>query len=196
MEQSADGNSLLLTAQGGVKLAFGDAGALTAGLGFHRYDDAAGNTPFYNGKPKGNSVDAAGNYLFDYALLEVFAEYKTELGDWPLAIFGEWVRNTEASAEDTAYAIGARLGSAKEVGSMQFAYSWQDTEADAVIGTFNDSNFAGGNTNASGHLLKAAYALRDNLTLAATVIAAERGGFAGNARDYDRVVLDIGFSFP
>jgi hypothetical protein len=44
--------------------------------------------------------------------------------------------------------------------------------------------------------LKAAYALRDNLTLAATVIAAERGGFAGNARDYDRVVLDIGFSFP
>lgn len=194
-ERSASDDSLLLTAQGGVELAFGGNATLTAGAGYYEYTNIVGNAPFHDGSANGNSVDAAGNYIFDYSLIELFAEYRTEMRGWPLTVFGEWVQNTEAAVEDNAYALGAEIGETKGPGSYQVSYTWQDTEADAVIGTFNDSDFAGGDTDARGHLLKGRYALRDNVTLGATLIIAELGEFSGNERDYDRVMLDIEFSF-
>lgn len=194
-ERSSADDSLLFTAQGGVKLALSEGNTLTTGLSYYSYSNTAGNEPFFNGDPSGNTVDLAGNYVNDYRIIELFAEYKTTLGDWPVTVYADLVQNTEANDQDSAFAIGANFGRASAPGTYQFGYAWHDTEADAVVGTFNDSDFAGGDTDASGHFIKAKYALRENVKLGGTLIISERGEFAGNEQDYDRIMIDLEFSF-
>ena len=194
-EDSADEDVFIYSAQAGLKFNLGDTGTLTTGFSYFEYTDVAGKEPFFKGRAKGNSVDVDGNYLFDFSIVEWFAEYKTRFRDLPLTVFGEWTRNTEVDLEDTAYAIGIKLGSTKEQGNTQFSYAYHDTDADALIGTFTDSDFAGGNTDSKGHFIKTKFALRDHVVLGGTLIIAKLGEFSGNERDYDRIMIDIEFSF-
>lgn len=191
----AGDDSLLLTVQGGLNLPLGESRSLITGAGFYDYADTAGNAPFHNGKPGGNSIDASGNYRFDYAMLELFAQYRAALGSQPASLFGAWVRNTAIGSGNTAYALGAKIGSTAAQGNVQFAYTWQDTEADAVVATFNDSDFAGGRTAASGHLFSLSYAVHENVTLGATAILSRRLDSTGGTPDYDRVMLDVAVAF-
>jgi hypothetical protein len=78
---------------------------------------------------------------------------------------------------------------------MQFSYAWYDTEADAVMGIFTDSDFGGGNTDSKGHFVKARYGLTRNIALNGTFIISEIEMFRNNPHDYDRVQLDIEFLF-
>ncbi len=194
-EDSAAEDVFIYAAQAGLKFNLGDNGSLTTGVGYFDYTDVAGAVPFFQEQAKGNSVDANGNYLFDYSILELYAEYKKQFMDLPLTIYAEWTHNTEVDFEDTAYTIGVKLGSSKRQGDMQFSYAYRDTEADALIGTFTDSDFAGGNTDSNGHFIKANYLLRENVVLGVGLIIAKLGKFAGNERDYDRIMLDIEFRF-
>ncbi|WP_156762736.1 putative porin [Woeseia oceani] len=193
--RSAADDSLLFTAQAGRKFLLSEKQTLTAGLGYYAYTNTVGSTPFYDGAAAGNSVDLAGNYLNDYRLLELFAEYKTMLNDLPVTVYADVVQNTAVSVEDTGYAIGVAFGSANAPGKSQFAYAWHDTEADAVVGTYNDSDFANGVTDAAGHFIKAKYAIRDNVKLGGTLIIARHGGYTGDERDYDRIMIDLEFEF-
>lgn len=194
-EDSTDDDVFVYSAQAGLKFNLGDTGTLTTGFSYFDYTDVAGKVPFFKGRAKGNSVDVDGNYLFDFSIVEWFVEYKTRFRDLPLTVFGEWTRNTEVDLEDTAYAFGIKLGSTKEQGNTQFSYAYHDTDADALIGTFTDSDFAGGNTDSRGHFIKARFALRDHVVLGGTLIIARLAEFSGNERDYDRIMIDIEFSF-
>jgi hypothetical protein len=194
-EDSANEDVFIYSAQAGLKFKLGDTASLTTGVGYFDYTDVAGAVPFYNGKGKGNSVDVNGNYLFDYSIMELYAEYKNRFLDLPLTVYGEWTQNTDVDLADTAYTIGVKLGSSKQQGDSQFSYAYHDTEADSLIGTFTDSDFAGGNTDSKGHFIKAKYVLRKNVVLGATLIIAELGEFAGNKRDYDRIMIDVEFKF-
>lgn len=194
-ERGSADDSLLYTLQLGNEFSLGDAGKLTAGLGYFAYTDTIGNSPFFFPAPLGNSVDANGDYLYEYANAEVFAQYDTNLGDWPLRIFAQYTQNQEVSEQDTAYAFGARIGSAKGRGTSQFSWTYMDTEADAVIATFNDSDFGGGRTDSSGHMIKARYMLRDQVSFGGTLFINEVGAFAGNERDYSRIQIDVEFKF-
>ncbi|MDZ7768182.1 MAG: putative porin [Woeseiaceae bacterium] len=106
----AGDDSLLLTVQGGLDMPLGNSRSLITGAGYYDYANTAGNVPFHNGSPGGNSNDASGNYRYDYAMLELFAQYKTALGSLPASLFGAWVRNTAIGAGDTAYALGVKIG--------------------------------------------------------------------------------------
>lgn len=194
-ERSSDSNTMLYYGQGGVTFTLTDESSLTAGAGFFQYDDTAGFEPFFRARANGNTVDADGNYLFDYRNVELFAQYDTKLGRWPLTVFGEWIRNTEVDIEDTAYSAGFIVGKAKKQGTSQFSYAYHDTEADAAVGTFTDSDFAGGNTDSNGHYLRGRYVLRDNLMLGFTLILSEFGEFSGTEVDYDRLMLDFEVRF-
>lgn len=180
--------------QGGLKFDL-EAGKLTTGVSYFDYTDTIGFEPFYDGSPKGNTVDENGDLVYDYNELEVFAQFDTKIGDWPLTVYGDWVQNQEVSIEDTAYTLGFVMGSAQEQGEYQFGLSYQDVEADAVIGTYADSDFGGGGTDVSGLMFKGQYALRKNVTLGLTLIDAEADEFAGNEHDYKRYQLDIEFKF-
>lgn len=194
-ERSSADDSLLYAAQAGMNFDLDDSGKLTAGVGYFAYTDTVGNSPFFDGSANGNSVDGAGNYLFEYRNTELFAQYDTEVGDWPLRVFAHATQNNEVSQEDTAYAFGVKLGSAKKQGSSEYSWTYQDIEADSVIGTYNDSDFGGGGTDASGHILKGKYLLRDKISLGGTLFINDVDRFQGTEHDYTRLQLDIEFKF-
>ena len=194
-ERSSESDSFLYTFQAGAKLDLSDGHALTVGAGYLEYTNTEGFEPFYNGRSKGNTVDADGNYVFDYANYEVFAQYDTKFGDWPFQLYTHWTENTDPDEEDTAYAFGAKLGSAKDKGTMQFSYVYQDIEADAVIGTFNDSDFGGGGTDSDGHMLKYKYAMSKNTFIGGSLFINSIDRFQGVEKDYDRIQIDVEFKF-
>ncbi len=194
-ERSSSDDSLLYALQAGVKYKFANAAALTAGLGYFAYSDTIGNAPFYDGSANGNSVDANGNYINEYKDIEVFAQFDTRLGDWPFRLFVHAARNNEVSVEDTALAFGAKLGSASDKGKTEFSWAYQDLEADAVIGTYTDSDFGGGGTDASGHILKGKYALSKRVSLGGTLFINEVDRFQGTEHDYARLQLDVEVKF-
>lgn len=194
-ERSSSSDSNLLAAQAGAKFALGDNASLTAGIGYFGYSHTVGNEPFWDGNPGGNSVDLAGNYLFDYKDTEVFAALDTKVGDLPLSVYAQYVQNRKVDQQDAAYALGAKLGSAAAPGHWEGSWTYMDVEADAVISTFFDSDFAGGQTDSKGHLIKADYRVSPAISLAATFFINELDRFAGNKHDYDRYQLDVQFSF-
>lgn len=194
-ERSSEGDSMLYAAQAGVKVELGDVGKLTTGLGYFSYTNTMGYEPFHNGRPRGNSVDVDGNYLFDYENIEVFGQLDTAVKDWPLMLFAQYTQNNEVSAQDTAYSFGAALGSVKKKGDMQFVWLYQDIEADAVIAAFNDSDFGGGGTDSKGHILRAKYGFSDKVALGGTFFFNEIDRFQGTEHDYNRVQIDLEFKF-
>ena len=168
---------------------------LTAGAGYFAYTGTTGNEPFYNGRAKGNSVDAQGNYLYEYKNTEVFAQLDTNAGDWPLQIYAHATQNSEAPTEDTAVAVGAQFGSARKQGQAESGWTYQDVEADAVIGTFSDSDFGGGGTDSDGYMLKSRYACSDKILLGGTLFVNNVDRFQGSEHDYNRLQLGVEFKF-
>lgn len=193
-ERSAADDSLLMAAQAGLKFDAAEGNVVTVGVGYFDYSETAGNSPFYDGNPRGNSVEN-GNLVFDYGQLELFAQLDTKLGDIPVSVFADYVQNSDADTNDTGYAFGATFGKASAPGTWEGSIAYQDLEADAVIATFTDSDFGGGGTDASGFTLKAKYALADNWTFGGTLFLNEVEENIGNEHDYTRLQLDLEFKF-
>lgn len=194
-ERSSDDDSMLYAVQVGGKFALGNSAKLTAGIGYFAYTDTIGFEPFYNGRAKGNTVDIDGNLVNEYKDTEVFAQFDTTVGELPLSVYAQWVKNSEVDVEDTARAFGAKIGSAKAKGQWEASWTYMDIEADSVIGTFNDSDFGGGGTDSSGHLIKAKYGLSKKLSLGGTYFINDVDRFQGTEHDYDRLQLDVEFKF-
>jgi len=194
-ERSSSDDSLLFVLQAGYKFAVGENASLTAGAGYFSYSNTVGNEPFYNGRSKGNSVDINGDYIYDYENTEIFAQFDTRVGDWPLKVYAHAVQNNEVSSEDMGFAFGAKVGSAKSDGETEFSWTYQDIEADAVIGTYNDSDFGGGGTDSDGHMLKAKYAVSKKIFLGGTLFLNNVDRFQGSEHDYNRLQLDVEFKF-
>ena len=194
-ERGSSDDSFLYAVQAGGKFPLGDAGKLTAGVGYFAYSDTIGNEPFFNGRARGNTVDIDGNYVFDYKVTEVYAQYDTEVSGWPLSVFAQYAQNNEVSNLDTATALGVKLGSARADGEMEFGWTYQDIEADATIGTFTDSDFGAGGTDADGHIIKAKYAFSRNIFLGGTFFVNDRDVAQGAGVDYNRVQIDLEFKF-
>jgi hypothetical protein len=148
----------------------------------------------------GNShiTDAAGNEVFagDYDLLELFAEFGTEVAGMPVAVFGTWVHNSVAADEneDTGWLAGATINKAKKPGSWQFAYDYRELDLDAAVGQFTNSDFVGGGTGGKGHRFSLSYALAKNVVAVATYHLDEYDG-RNDGADYDRIQADIKLSF-
>ena len=193
-ERSSSDDSLLYAVQAGVKVPVGES-KLTAGIGYFAYSDTIGNQPFYNGRAKGNTIDLNGDYVYDYKNTEVFAQFDAKVGDWPLRVFAHFTQNNEVSTEDTALAYGAKFGSAKNPGDFEASWTYQDIEADSVIGTFNDSDFAGGGTDSDGHMLKVKYGLSKKIALGGTYFINKADRFQGTEHDYSRIQIDLEFKF-
>jgi hypothetical protein len=142
------------------------------------------------------NTSAPGNvYASDYDLVELFAELGTVVGKLPVAVYGDWVKNTVASTgQDTGWLIGTSLNKAKEPGSWQFDYDYREVKADAVVAQFNDSDFVGGGTAGKGHRFSLAYQLTKNVVPALTYFADQYWGRKDNA-DYGRLQADIVVKF-
>jgi hypothetical protein len=194
-ERATSSDSMLFAAQVGTTFDLGKASKITAGVGYFAYTNTIGNQPFFFAIPLGNSVDLEGNYIYEYKDTEVFAEYDTKLGNWPLQVFAHVAQNNKVSDADTAYAVGAKIGEVKDKGTMAFSWTYMDIEADSVIAAFNDSDFAGALTNSSGHLIEIEYGLATNIALGATFYINRLQRIIGAEHDYNRMQLDIELKF-
>ncbi len=142
----------------------------------------------------GNS-NAGGVYASKYDLFELFAEFGTQIGKLPVAVFGDYVVNTAAVRnKDTGWLVGATLNKAKDPGSWQFEYDYRDIQADAVVGQFNDSDFVGGGTGGRGHRFGFSYVLSKNVVPAVNYYLAQYAGHNSNA-DYNRLQADLVLRF-
>lgn len=194
-ERSAANDAIMLGGQFGYRRTLDNGMRVTAGASYYDYLETQGQTPFWNGEAVGNRVDAAGNYLNDFNLAEVFAELRLTAGDRPVTLFADYVVNTEAAGADTGFALGASLGEVSGPRTWRAGYAYQDLEADAVIGTFTDSDFAGGGTDGKGHVVEFNYGLRDRLVLGVRYFLNERGADLGNEHDYNRLQADVMFNY-
>lgn len=195
LDYRADGvDSRLYAVQAGVSLDVQDS-TLRAGVGWFDFTDTDGRAPLYGDDAKGNSVDVEGRYTNDYDIVEIFTEYETSVGARPVTVYAEWTQNTRAASAGTAYAFGASLGKAEKANTAELSWEWRDTEADALVAIFTDSDLGDGRTDSRGHVLEGAYMLTDYLSIGATLIFSEYGMSRGESTDFDRVMIDVEFSF-
>jgi Putative porin len=194
-ERGAEDDSTLYHVQAGLVMPLAAGMKLTAGVGYLAITNTVGNLPFIYALPAGNTVDADGRYVYEYTDAEIYAALDTTLGGLPLQFFAHYVENVEVSNEDTAYAVGILIGKAKQRGEWQAGWHYKDVGADAVVGSFTESDFGGGGTDVEGHVLNARYLLRDGLSLGGTVFLNDAGAYHGNPHDYRRLQLDLEFKF-
>ncbi len=200
-EESGNPDTGLWGLQGYIKHDIGNPTYILAGASFFDYGNiqgAEGLAAEWDDDPEeffGNMSVDPNVYASDFDIVELFCEVGTKVGGTPVAIWGDWVKNTGAvNDEDTGWLIGGKLNQAKTPGSWEFSYDYRDIEADAVVGQFNDSDFIGGGTGGKGHRFGFAYALAKNTKAAVTYFDAQYDRGAGE-KDYDRLQVDIALKF-
>jgi hypothetical protein len=129
-------------------------------------------------------------YLYDYQLTEIFAEAAFRIGDWPAAVFFDYVRNNDADDKNTGWTLGAKMGQAKDRGQMEFYYFYAEKQADSLLGLLTDSDFAGGGTDNKGHFFQFTYGVNKTWSLGAKYFINEIDVSSGSKTDYNRLMLD------
>ena len=194
---SADTKEFTYGAQLGATVDVGDGVKLTGGVGYFHFD-TKGKGVFYGSDTAffGNSFDAlTDTYLFDYNELEVFAQLGFKLAGFPVAVYGDYVKNTDADKYDTGWAAGVSVGAAKARGTWQASAGYQVLDPDAVFGALTDSDFGGGGTDNEGIVLRGAYALSDRVNVAFGYFINTIDQDVGTEQDYDRLQLDLNFTY-
>jgi len=187
--------------QFGTTFSLGPA-SLTTALGYYDFP-TAGSRPFFgdDDEPEffGNS-SLAGRYLYDYQMIELGADLSLDVVDMPLSLFGHFVQNQDPDEYDTGWQAGITLGKASGRGTWQLGYTYQDLEADAVLGLLSDSDFAGGGTDGKGHRLSGALGINKQWNVGFTWFVDNEAGEKnladeGGAVSYDRVQIDTVFKY-
>ncbi len=194
-ESSSGADAGLRAAQAGLKFdAPGGKTTVTVGGGFFDYSNLKGaGTVFKSGEGFGNSLDSQGHYMYDYNLLQAFAEVDMKVRETPLSLFGDFVTNSDPEFANTGWLVGAKIGKAKKTGSWQCRYNYRKIEKDAVLGVFTDSDFRGGGTNGTGHEFGVDAMLASKVKLGASLFLNKQGVYVQN--DYKRFQLDAIFKF-
>lgn len=151
---------------------------------------------------------ANGNTTDEFNLVELFGQMDVIGLPIPLSVYGQYVQNQDAEdfydptakkqyldgGEDTAWLLGLRTN----IGGVALDYNYRDVEANAVVGSLTDSDFASGYTNSSGHKLKAGYDFLTNFNVALTYFMAESNAasrFEPVDANVDTLQLDVSAKF-
>ena len=200
-ERSADAGSALWGVQGGVEVPLADTGVkVVAGVSGFFYTHTVGNEVFVDSEDSfGNSATQVGDDFFydeEYKLVEAFGEVRFAVREVPVAVFFDFVTNTEADEEDTGWLVGVAVGKKKNPGDWDFKLNYREVEKDAVVGAFTDSDFGGGGTNAEGIEVGAGIRLLKNMDLGVTWFSNDLNIASGeDEKEYDRVQIDLKLKF-
>ena len=195
-ERSSDEDSYLAAAEGVLGYDFNDGlSSVSVGGGYFEYVNTSGFGPFYDAdEPMGNSVDANGMYLNDYQLVELFAEFTHKFETVPVVVMGDFVTNTGADSLDTGWLVGLRVGKKDSPGSWDFRYIYREVEKDAVLGTFTDSDFRGGGTDAKGHEIGGGVKVMKNADFNVSYFV-NTIGIDAEELDFNRLQVDLQLKF-
>jgi hypothetical protein len=230
-------DSIMYGAQVGYRIPFSDSVRLTVAGTYFNFDGVQGYNPLFGGSAFGNTTTttaglcsrtlAAGTacLLSDYDIVEGFADLTATVSGRPLRVFLDYAQNTEAEENptageklDTAMAFGVSYGSASATaGTWEFGALYQKIEKDALFGQLLDSDFADGNTDGEGFVLRGGYTIARNWTLNGTLFLNKLSNDVPQTvtvfnsatpapldtiaipgvidRDYKRLQLDLNFRF-
>jgi hypothetical protein len=184
--------------QGYLKNTFEDKSYLLGGMSYYNYGNIQDQNDFAK-VWKGSSsffgnTSVAGDYKYNFEIVEGFAEYGFKVADYPVALFGDYAHNTAAPSDKSdGWLIGTIFNKVKDPGSWQIGYDYRDLDSDAVVGQFSDSDFGGGGTNAKGHRFNFAYQLAKNFQVGLTYFLDERKN--EDKDKYRRLQADLVFKF-
>jgi hypothetical protein len=198
-ESSSGADPSLWGIQASIKHSFAKPTYILGGASWFDYGNIQGYTDLKSTWDSG-SHDFFGNtstsdvYAYDYDIVELFAEFGTEVFGMPVSVFGDWVENTVAPRRNNGWLVGTTLNKAKAAGSWQLFYDYRDVQTDAVVGQFTSSDFVGGGTGGKGHHFGGIYQLAQNVQMALTYYASqfEQPGVHEN---YDRLQADVILKF-
>ena len=211
-ERSKATDISMFGAQLGYQYQFANEIDFITGISYYNYDGIKNSCPIFFESGAGNTLlplnpeigeripckfgaMEGGEYANDYREIEFFNELGFNLGAHPITIFFDYVTNTEVDKFDTGYATGFSYRDASAPGTWDMAYTYQDLEADAVLGVFSDSDWAGGSTDGRGHNIRGSYILPRGWNLGLNYFINERGFAVGNKRDYNRLMIDFSFRY-
>jgi hypothetical protein len=199
---------------GGQLGATGDLGGVTlkGGLGYFEIRTKGDQTYFGDttdpGEYFGNTAveigtgaacgTNAGNdcvYLYDYKLIEVFAEAAFDLGRFPTVVFFDATNNSDPSDNDTSWKLGTRVGQVKDRNQWQFSYWYAEKEADAVLGLLTDSDWAGGGTDNKGHFFQVQAGINKYWAVGVQYFVNETDISSASPDDYNRLMLDTQWKY-
>lgn len=190
-ERSKSSDSGMIGGQIGIKPVFGKI-RVTVGGGYFGYVQTKGEASFVKENHGfGNTLDAKGDYVYDYNLVEAFAQVGTKFRKVPVAVYGDYVYNTDPG--DDGWLVGFKVGKCKKKHSWEFNYNYRRVEPDATVGAFCDSDFIGGGTDGKGHKFSAGFQLDKNWKLAATYFICDK--HIDDSHDYNRLQVDLKFKF-
>jgi len=192
-ERSTDADTSLFAIQGLLKHKLSGDSHILGGVSYYDFGNIKGQT-LSGISSKGNTT-SGGIYASDYNLLEGFGEYGFKLGERPAAVFGSYVNNIAAStSEDTAWLLGVKYNKAKKPGSWEVSYNYRDVEKDAVVGGLCDSDFIGGGTDGTGHVLGFKYQLAKNVQFGLHYFMNEKNS-SSTGDDFKMLQADMIFKF-
>lgn len=111
-----------------------------------------------------NSSGTVIGYATKFAYLDAIMKLELETSSrFPTTLQFNFVNNVRGSSERSGYWADLMFGRNKEIGDMQFGYSFIKIEKDAVIGAWNESDLRSA-TNVLNHRLNYAYMFKGNFT--------------------------------
>ncbi|MCB1195659.1 putative porin [bacterium] len=179
-ERSSDSDTSLWGVQGGMTVVLLEKDEnlgkvkFTTGLSYYDYGSIKETTAY----DAGNNTTSGGSYLYDYDMFEVFGELESHPFDTPVALFANYVNNTDRDVEDHAWQVGVKVGKAKKPGQWEAKYLYKKLQNDSVLGIFTDSDFGGGGAGNEGHEIAVNHMFAKNFKLGATLFI--------NQRDFDK----------
>ncbi|MEZ5499177.1 MAG: putative porin [Steroidobacteraceae bacterium] len=212
-ERSSRADSNLIGGQLGWTGSVGDGSKLTLVAGYFDHGAVEGYNALFGGGANGNTTvtnspicraGIATCVANDFNIVDVSAEWSTSLSGRPFSLYADLAQNTAADDLNNAYGLGFSYGRAKDPGTWEIGYLYQQVEKDALYGQWVDSDFADGNTDGRGSVLKFAYAFAKNFKFNATLFLNETnvdvptsvsGVGPVTGRDYKRLQLDLVTSF-
>lgn len=183
--------------QVGANFALFDSMKLTAAAGYldipSKGREAIFDDDFFgNSSVTENGVEV---YEYDYTLYDVSLGLSFSLLGMPFTIYGDYVENDDADDLSTGYLAGVQLGKAKDKGSWQLGYAYENLEANATLGLITDSDFMGGGTDGEGHKFTAQYMIDKKWYVGATYFDGNTGVDLGSDAGYQRLQVDTGFKY-
>ena len=209
-ERSSGDDSWLGGLEGVLRYDLDDATTFAVGGSYYNYTNGKGFAPFFDGSPMGNSIihdttfvpntnppeidHIDVSYAEDYELVEAFVEATHRFNSIPVTAMFDYVTNTAVDSLGDGWLVGLRVGKTKKPGSWSLRYIYREVEKDAVVGTFTDSDFRGGGTDAKGHEIGGSLQVADNAAFNVTYFA-NKIGLQSNEEDFGRLQVDLQLEF-
>lgn len=152
------------------------------------------------------SATTARRHFHDYNIMELAMEYSfTVSEEGKLKLYGDYLNNggtadttgttLDNPGEDTAWMLGVEY----KVETWKLGLNYRVVEQNAMVASYNDSDFGGGGTDAEGYKIYYGYTFKKNCDFGLTYLLNEENirsstnGRVTSSPDYNRLQVDLVF---